>query len=589
MSTAKKKSPAKKHALRSRIALDGLDRTPHRAFLRATGLDDAAMARPFVGVVSTHGENTPCSMSLRPQSDAAKVGVAVGGGTPREFTTVSVSDGMSQAHSGMKFSLISRELIADSIEAVVRGHAYDGIVGFAGCDKTLPGIMMAMVRCNVPSVFMYGGAMLPGEHRGKPATVLTAYEGVGAVLTGELSEEELKQIERECAPTVGSCPGQFTANTMAMVSESLGLAIPGTAMMPAVYSERLALARLSGEIVMKIIRDGGPLPRDLVTRKSLENACAAVAATGGSTNAGLHLPAIAHEAGIKFDLDDVAKVFARTPLIANLQPGGKYLARDLHHAGGVNLVMRSLLDGGFLHGDALTLSGKTLAQSLRNAPRADGEIVRSCKQAIADTGGVVVLKGNLAPDGALVKVAGLKSLVFEGKARVFECEEDCAEAVMARRYSAGDVIVIRNEGPKGGPGMREMLGVTALIYGQGMGEKVALVTDGRFSGATRGMCIGYVCPEAASGGAIALVKSGDRIRIDCEKATMDLLVSRTELARRQKAMKPKVAERLGGTLEKYAKLVGPANLGAVTHSGKVTWPREKRLELAKAKPMAKRK
>jgi dihydroxy-acid dehydratase len=567
--------------LRSRVTVEGIDRTAHRAFLRAMGLDDAAMAKPFVAVMSTHAENTPCSMALRPQADAARLGVAAAGGTPFEFTTINVSDGISMAHRGMRFSLVSREIIADSIEAMVRGHAYDALVGFAGCDKTLPGIMMAMVRCNLPSVFMYGGAMLPGVHRGRPATILAAYEGVGAVLAGRMDERELASMETTCAPTPGSCPGQFTANTMAMVSEALGLALPGSAMLPAVYSERLALARRAGATVMRILKRGGPLPRDLVTRKSLENACAAVAATGGSTNAGLHLPAIAHEAGIRFTLDDLARVFARTPLIADLQPGGKYLARDLHYAGGVNAVLKALLEGGHLHGDCLTLSGKTLKQSLAGVAGADGEVVRSCEAALHPSGGVVVLKGNLCPDGALLKIAGLASLTFEGRARVYECEEHAAAAVMARRIHAGDVVVIRNEGPKGGPGMREMLGVTALLYGQGLGEQVALFTDGRFSGATRGMMIGYCSPEAALGGAIAMVKNGDAIRIDAKQRTIELKVSAAELARRARAWKPRRGERLAGALEKYARLVGPANLGAVTHSGRVDWPVEPRLELKK--------
>ncbi|MBL8378267.1 MAG: dihydroxy-acid dehydratase [Burkholderiales bacterium] len=562
--------------LRSRITTDGMDRVAHRAFMRATGMDDEAIAQPFVGVMSTHGENTPCSMSLRPQAEAAKLGVAAGGGTPIEFTTVSVSDGTSMNHQGMRMSLLSRELIADSIELVMRGHAYDAMVGFAGCDKTLPGVMMGMVRVNCPSVFVYGGAMLPGEWRGQQATVLTAYEAVGAVYAGNFSESDLAELELHCAPTVGSCPGQFTANTMAMVSETLGLALPGSAMMPAVYSQRLALARRAGRTVMRILKDGGPLPRDLVTRKSIENACAAVAATGGSTNAGLHLPAIAHEAGIRFTMDDVAEVFHRTPLIASLQPGGKYLARDLHHAGGVVLVLKSLLDGGHLHGDALTLSGRTLAEDLASAPGPDGEIVRASTAPLHPTGGVVVLKGSLCPDGALIKIAGLKSLVFEGRARVFDGEEACVEVVRAGGIRAGDVLIIRNEGPKGGPGMREMLGTTALIYGQGMGEKVALITDGRFSGATRGMCIGYASPEAAEGGPLALVQDGDPIRIDCEARSIDWQIEPAEVARRRAAWQPpRRGERLAGALEKYARLVGPAHLGALTHSGAAEWPEGK--------------
>ena len=560
--------------LRSRITVDGPDRAPHRTFLRAMGLDDEAIAKPFVGVMSTHGENTPCSLSLRPQAEAAKMGVAMAGGTPFEFTTVSVSDGVSMNHRGMRMSLMSRELIADSIELVMRGHAYDALVGFAGCDKTLPGIMMAMVRLNCLSVFMYGGAMLPGQFEGRTVSTLTSYEAVGGLYAGTVTPDYLAALERECSPTVGSCPGPFTANTMAMVSEVLGMALPGTAMLPAVYSQRLSLARKSGEAVLRILKEGGPLPRDLVTRRSIENACAAVAATGGSTNAGLHLPAIAHEAGIRFTLDDVAEVFQRTPLIGDLQPGGRFLARDLHYAGGVSAVIRTLLDGGYLHDDALTLSGQTLARAHAATPGADGTVIRGHKEPLHPTGGVVVLKGSLCPDGALIKIAGLRELVLQGTARVFECEEDCTDAVRRRDYKAGDVLIIRNEGPKGGPGMREMLGTTALIYGQGMGEKVALLTDGRFSGATRGMCIGYACPEAAEGGPIALVTDGDSIRIDCEQRTIDLLVDDDEMAHRRAAWKPRRAERLAGAMEKYARLVGPANLGAVTHSGAVDWPRE---------------
>jgi dihydroxy-acid dehydratase len=562
-----------KEPLRSRITVEGLDRASHRAFLRACGLDEEDLGKPRVGIVSTHGENTPCSMSLGPQADAARLGVAAGGAVPVPFTTISISDGISMNHKGMRLSLVSRELIADSIEAVMRAHAYDALVGFAGCDKTLPGIMMAMVRLNCPSVFVYGGAMLPGRWRGRDVTVLSAYEAVGSVLAGTMTEAELAEMERACAPTVGSCPGQFTANTMAMVSEALGLALPGSAMLPAVYSERLALARRAGRRATEIL-GGGPLPRDLVTRKSLENASAVVAATGGSTNAGLHLPAIAHEAGIRFTLDDFAQVFARTPLIADLQPGGRYLALDVYRAGGTDAVLKALLDGGYLHGDALTLSGRTLAEHLAGHGGPDGEVVRPTSQPLSPTGGLVVLRGSLAPEGALIKVAGLKTLRFEGTARVFDGEEACFAAVQARQYKEGDVLIIRNEGPKGGPGMREMLGVTALIYGQGMGEKVALVTDGRFSGATRGLMVGYVGPEAAAGGPIALVRNGDSVRIDCAQSTIDLMISEAELAARRAGHVPRPPERLAGVLEKYAKLVGPAHGGAVTHPGAATWPRE---------------
>ena len=563
-------SPPEK--LTSARLIEGLDRTPHRAFLRALGVDEADFGKPMIGIVSQHGENTPCSMSLGPQADAARLGVAAGSGIPVPFTTVSVSDGLSMNHKGMRMSLVSRELVADSIESVMVGHAYDGLVGFAGCDKTLPGVLMAMARLNCPSVFVYGGAMLPGQWRGKDVTILTAYEGVGAVMTGQMTEAELGELERQCAPTVGSCPGQFTANTMAMVAETLGLALPGSAMMPAVYSERLALARAAGRRVTEMVRAGGPLPRDLITRASLENAAAVVAATGGSTNAGLHLPAIAHEAGIAFTLDDVAEVLARTPLIADLQPGGRFLAVDLHRVGGTRAVLKALLDGGHLHGQALTLSGRSLAQELLEAPGPDGTVVRPTTQAIMTSGGVVVLKGNLAPEGALIKVAGLKNLVFEGPAKVFENEEDAYSAVSHKRYQAGDVLVIRNEGPRGGPGMREMLGVTALVYGQGMGEKVALITDGRFSGATRGMMIGYVGPEAAAGGPIAWLRDGDRIRIDGPAARLDVLIDEASWAQRQhQAIRPP-SEPLSGVLEKYAKLVSPARLGAVTHSGPARHP-----------------
>src|SRR5262245_23248828 len=423
-----------KREYRSRIVVEGLDRAPHRAFLRACGLDDDDLDKPRIGIVSTQGENTPCSMSLAPQADAARIGVAAGGGMPVPFTTISVSDGISMNHKGMRLSLVSREIIADSIETVMRAHAYDGLVGFAGCDKTLPGIMMAMVRLNAPSVFVYGGAMLPGRWRGRDVTVLTAYEAVGAVQAGSMTEMELAELERACAPTVGSCPGQFTANTMAMASEALGLALPGSAMLPAVYSERLALARRAGRRVTEILHQGGPLPRDLVTRDALENASAVVAATGGSTNAGLHLPAIAHEAGIRFTLDDFAEVFARTPLIADLEPGGRYLAVDVYRAGGTDAVLKALLDGGYLFGEALTLSGQTLAEHLAGHVGPDGEIVRPASQPLSSTGGLVVLRGSLAPDGALIKVAGLKTLRFEGAARVFDGEEACFAAVQARQY-----------------------------------------------------------------------------------------------------------------------------------------------------------
>ena len=571
MSVAPKESQSN-NLLKSSTITEGMDRTPHRAFLRAMGVAESDFGKPMVGIVSQHGETTPCSLSLGPQADAARLGVAAEQGVPISFTTVSVSDGLSMNHKGMRMSLVSRELIADSIEAVMVAHAYDGLLGFAGCDKTLPGVMMAMARLNCPSVFVYGGAMLPGHFKGKDVTILTAYECVGSVLAGQMTQADLKELERSCAPTVGSCPGQFTANTMAMVAETLGLAIPGSAMMPAVYSERLALAREAGRRVTQIIREGGPLPRDLITRKSLENAAAAVAATGGSTNAGLHLPAIAHEAGISFTLEDVAEVFARTPLIADLQPGGKFLALDLHRVGGTRVVLKALLQGGYLHGDVLTFSRRTLVDELAEVELPDGRVVYPTDKALMATGGVVVLKGNLAPEGALIKVAGLKQLSFKGPARVFESEEAAFAAVSARDYQAGDVLVIRNEGPRGGPGMREMLGVTALVYGQGMGEKVALLTDGRFSGATRGMMVGYIGPEAADLGPIAYLQNGDTIQIDAQAATLDVLVDQATWEARKKNYQPPAKEKLNGILEKYARLVSPARLGAVTHSGALTRP-----------------
>jgi dihydroxy-acid dehydratase len=557
---------------RSRVTTDGLDRAPHRAFMRAMGLDDAALAKPMIGVVSMKGEQTPCNMTHDFQVAAAKEGIAEAGGTPREFATISVSDGISMNHEGMKFSLFSRELIADSIEAVVHGLAYDALIGFGGCDKTLPGVMMGMIRCNVPSIFIYGGSALPGRFEGKTLTVLDSYEAVGGFMTGEIDQATLTGIERSCLPTIGACAGQFTANTMAMVSEAMGLTIPNVSMIPGVYPERAQVARRAGRLVMEMLERGGPLPREIVTRKALENGAAIVAATGGSTNAALHLPAMANEAGIAFSIDDVGEVFARTPLIGNLRPGGKYTAKDVYDIGGTAVVIRALIESGHIDGSCLTVTGRTLAEEYGNANAPDGEVIFSTSSPIMPDGGVAVLKGNLCPDGAVIKVAGLKNLLFEGTARVFEDEESCVAAVRKRSYAAGEVLVIRNEGPVGGPGMREMLGVTALIYGQGMGEKVALITDGRFSGATRGMCIGYVAPEAFVGGPLALVRDGDRIRIDAAARRMDLLVDERELAERRRVWTPRPPRHRAGALAKYAKLVGQAPGGAVTHDGAAEWP-----------------
>jgi dihydroxy-acid dehydratase len=559
--------------LRSPIIREGLLRTTTRSFLYALGEDDAEIERPHVAVIHTGGEMSPCNTTLRDQAQHAKTGIYAHGGMPHECPVVSVSDGLSIAHSGMRFSLISRELIADSVEASVRGHQWDGIFGIGGCDKNMPGILMGMVRCNVPAVFLYGGAALPGRRDGKDINIVDTYELIGKVLAGEATVETLEATARACLPTAGACAGQYTANTMGMVSETLGIALLGSSMLPAVFAQRAPLARQCGRILMKTVLEEGPLPRDLVTRKSLENACAVVAATGGSTNAALHLPAIAHEAGIRFTLDDCAEVFSRTPLIADLKPGGRFLAQDVFYAGGTPVILKALLDAGHLHGDCLTITGQRLAEALEQIPKPDGQVLYSCHEALAPTGGIAVLKGSLAPQGSLLKVAGLKTLEHRGPARVFESEEHCLEAIRARSYSAGDVIVIRNEGPRGGPGMREMLGITALIYGQGNGEKVALVTDGRFSGATRGLCIGYVCPEAAADGPIASIENGDLINVDARPGQLriDVAVEAEELLRRR-AARPSVRPiRLGGVLEKYAATVGPANLGAVTHSGAVEW------------------
>jgi dihydroxy-acid dehydratase len=559
---------------RSDVIKKGLERAPHRAFLRAMGLTDADLEKPFVAVMGPIGEVTPCNLHIGILMNTVKTGIAESGGIGRESGLAMVADSLSMGHQGMKFSLISRELVADGVEAVVRGHSFDALVGLAGCDKSLPGMLMGMVRCNVPSVFLYGGSALPGRVGDRDVTILDVYEGVGSVMRGTLAEADLAQLERCAVPTMGSCPGQFTANTMAMVAETLGFALPGAATMPAVFAARAALARESGRAVMRVLDKGSPLPRELISRKSLENACAVVAATGGSTNAVLHIPAIAHEAGIKFGIDQVGAVMSRVPLLADMKPGGRYLAKDLHAVGGVAVVLRELLEAGHLHGDALHVAGGTLAEALSGARSPDGEVVRARDAALAPTGGLAVLKGNLCSEGALLKVAGLKTLTFSGTATVFESEEACARAVTARQIHPGMVVVIRNEGPRGGPGMREMLAVTALIYGQGLGERVALITDGRFSGATRGICIGHVSPESAVGGNLALVQCGDVIDIDARAGTLNVRLSEQELARRRGGWRAALEGPRGGLLEKYARNVGSASEGAVTHSGGVVWPQD---------------
>ncbi|MEO1089018.1 MAG: dihydroxy-acid dehydratase [Pseudomonadota bacterium] len=555
-----------KSQLPSRHSSVGPDRAPHRSYYYAMGLTKDDIARPFVGVVTTWNEAAPCNIALARQAQAAKRGVGKAGGTPREFTTITVTDGIAMGHQGMKSSLVSREVIADSTELTVRGHAYDALVGLAGCDKSLPGLMMAMVRLNVPAVFMYGGSILPGRFQGRDVTVQDVFEAVGKHAVGDMAPEDLDELEQVACPSAGSCGGQFTANTMACVSEAMGLALPGSAGTPAPYETRDQWAEASGEAVMALLA-ANVRPRDIVTLKALENAARVVAASGGSTNGALHLPAIAHEAGIAFDLHDVAEIFRATPYIADLKPAGQYVMRDLHDVGGVPLLMRALLEGGYLHGDCLTVTGKTIAENLADVRFTANPVVRPTSAPITDWGGVVGLKGSLAPEGAIVKVAGLPKLVFRGPARCFDCEEDAMAAVQAGDYVDGEVLVIRYEGPKGGPGMREMLGVTSAIYGQGRGDKVALITDGRFSGATRGFCIGHVGPEAAIGGPIGLIENGDVIAIDAERGTLDVEVDAAVLEERRARWQATPTLYASGTLWKYAQTVGSAEKGAVTHPG----------------------
>lgn len=557
-----------KSKLVSRYTTVGPDSAPHRAMLRAMGLTDADIAKPLVGVATCWNEAAPCNIKLAEIAQSVKKGVKEGGATPREFTTITVTDGIANGHEGMRSSLASREVIADSVELTMRGHCYDALVGLAGCDKSLPGMMMVMARLNVPSVFLYGGTILPGKYKDKDADIITVFEAVGEHSVGKITDEELYACECGALPGAGACGGQFTANTMSCVAEVMGLAVPGANGIPAVDEHKGDLAEVSGKVVVDLIKNGGPLPREIITRKSLENAAAIVAATGGSTNAALHLPAIAHEAGIKFDLFDVAEVFKRVPYIANLRPGGKYLSKHLHDIGGVGVIIKELLDNGYLHGDCITVTGKTLAENYKDTVFPEGQdVVFRCKDAIYPTGGVVGLKGNLAPEGAIVKIAGMTDLVFEGPARCFDGEDACYKAVANRDYKEGDVIVLRYEGPKGGPGMKEMLATTSALYGQGMGGKVALITDGRFSGGTRGFCIGHVGPEAAVGGPIALLQDGDIVRIDAKTGTLDVQLSDEELAKRKAQWKPRKTNYNEGALWKYAQLVGPARDGAVTHPG----------------------
>ena len=556
-----------KSKLPSRHVTEGPERAPHRSYLYAMGLTTEQIHQPLVGVATAWNEAAPCNISLMRQAQAVKKGVASKQGTPREFCTITVTDGIAMGHAGMKSSLASRDVIADSVELTMRGHSYDALVAMAGCDKSLPGMMMAMIRLNVPSIFIYGGSILPGKFRGKDVVVQDLFEAVGLHSVGKMDDETLDELERVACPSAGSCGGQYTANTMAMVAEAIGLALPYSCGAPAPYEIRDALCAVAGEQVMDLLAKN-IRPRDIVTRKAFENAAMCVAATGGSTNAALHLPAMAHEAGIEFDLFDVGEIFRKTPYIGDLKPGGKYVAKDLFEAGGIPLVMKALLDGGFLHGDVMTVTGKTMAENLAKVKfNTHQDVIRTTSDPISTTGGVVSLKGNLAPDGAIVKIAGLKNLRFVGPARVFDTEEKCFECVDKREYKEGDVLVIRYEGPKGGPGMREMLSTTAALYGQGMGDKVALITDGRFSGATRGFCIGHVGPEAAVGGPIAHIKDGDIITLDATTGEISVNVSEAELAERAKSWKPRASEYGSGAIWKYAQLVGPARFGALTAPG----------------------
>ncbi len=557
-----------KKKLPSRHTSLGPDRAPHRSFYYAMGETEKDVSKPFIGVVSTWNEAAPCNIALMRQAQSVKKGVRASGGTPREFCTITVTDGIAMGHEGMKSSLISREVIADSAELTVRGHCYDALVGIAGCDKSLPGLMMSMVRLNVPSVFIYGGSILPGKYKGKDVTVVDVFEAVGKHSSGQMSAKELRKLELVACPTAGACGGQFTANTMACVSEAIGLALPYSAGTPAPYEERDKYAKASGRMVMELLAKKIK-PRDIVTRKALENAATIVAATGGSTNAALHLPAIANEAGIKFDLMDVAKIFKKTPYLADLKPGGKYVAKDMWLAGGVPMLLKTLYDGGYIHGDCMTVTGKTMKENLKGIKfNPKQKVLRAHDRPLSPDGGVVGLKGNLAPEGGIVKIAGLKKLQFTGRARCFDNEESAMKAVQSRKYKDGDVIIIRYEGPVGGPGMREMLSTTGAIYGQGKGEKVALITDGRFSGATRGFCVGHVGPEAALGGPIALLRNGDLIDIDAKKGTINVRLTKSQLASRRRRWKAKKSDFGSGTLWKYAQTVGPASLGAPTHPGK---------------------
>jgi dihydroxy-acid dehydratase len=551
--------------------LEGTTRAPHRAFMRAMGLTDEDLHRPLVGVAHTWNEATPCNMSMSFLAQEAKRGINELGGTPREFVSIAVSDGIAMGHEGMKASLVSREVIADSIELMMRAHCYDALYGMAGCDKSLPGTLMAIARLNLPSIFLYGGTIKPGKFRGRDVTIQTVYEAVGQREAGLISDEDLYELECVACPGIGSCGGFFTANTMASVAEALGMSLPGSASPPAVDEARKVFAYESGRALMRLMRRG-ILPRDIMTKEAFENALTVALAMGGSTNIALHLPAIAHELGITLTFDDFTRITCRTPHIADMTPGGKYVMEDLHRVGGVPVVMKTLLDAGLLHGDCITVTGKTVAENLKKVKNAEQltrqDVVYPVSRPLRESGGIVIVKGNLAPEGGVVKVAGVKNLKHVGPARVFDDEQSCAEAIARREIKPGDVVVIRYVGPKGAPGMPEMLAVTAAIRGQGLGYEVALLTDGRFSGATTGPMVGHIGPEAFVGGPLAVVRDGDIIEIDATnpaKGKLNVKLSKEEIAKRLKRWKQPKPKYTSGALAKYARLVGRACDGAVTH------------------------
>ena len=549
---------------RSGLVTDGLERAPARGMLRAVGMGDEDWVKPQIGIASSWNEITPCNLSLDRLAKASKQGVIDAGGFPMQFGTISVSDGISMGHEGMHFSLVSREVIADSVETVMQAERLDGMVTFAGCDKSLPGMMMAAARIDVASVFVYAGSTLPGQVDGKDVTIIDAFEAVGACARGLISQDQVDRIERAICPGEGACGGMYTANTMASIGEAIGLSLPGSAAPPAVDRRRDAFAVKSGAAVVELIRQG-ITTRDILSKKAFENAITMLMALGGSTNAVLHLLAIAHEADVDLEIDDFHRIGSKVPLLGDLKPFGRFVMSDMDKVGGVPVVLKALLDAGLLHGDALTVTGKTMAENLAeiSPPDPDGEILRATSKPMSLGGGITILKGSLAPDGAVCKTAGIGIEEFEGPARVFEREQAAMAALENGTIQAGDVVVIRYEGPKGGPGMREMLMITGAIKGAGLGKSTLLLTDGRFSGGSTGLCVGHVAPEAVDGGPIAFIKDGDRVRINTVTRQLDLLVDESVLAERRKGFKPVPHKYTRGVLAKYAKLVGSASKGAV--------------------------